>query len=225
MGRVNGLFVPVVGAPALFAGRRPRDGRRWHGCHRHATAPRLEQRVVGRERGGNRRRDAATNRCRPGLGWTVLRFWEDGNMAMAADRVPEAWLSHHRPRRPASSNSSSARRIRVRLSEHADGALRRICVPCEGNVRHKPIRITAERRIRCTVAWVLPARTCGSLASAPHGAPRSLPWRRTHLRVPDVGPLRSLTGSPSCRAEVTGSALNNADSDVMHSYGPFMFTT
>ncbi|WP_422391990.1 very short patch repair endonuclease [Arthrobacter sp. N1] len=66
------------------------DGCFWHGCPMHGTQPKNNQSWWQRKLDGNRARDADTNDRLQVAGWTVLRFWEHGDLLNAADAVETA---------------------------------------------------------------------------------------------------------------------------------------
>ncbi|MEX2457764.1 MAG: very short patch repair endonuclease [Actinomycetota bacterium] len=63
------------------------DGCYWHGCPRHATAPKANKLWWARKLASNRRRDAATDTLLRRTGWTILRFWEHEVPSEAAAHV------------------------------------------------------------------------------------------------------------------------------------------
>lgn len=66
------------------------DGCFWHGCPIHGTQPATNRDYWSRKIAENRERDARTTRALEADGWTVLRFWEHDDPAIAATRVLSA---------------------------------------------------------------------------------------------------------------------------------------
>lgn len=63
----------------VFAGPRLAvfiDGCFWHGCPRHATAPKTNAEFWAAKRAENRARDRYVNRVLRRRGWRVVRIWE-----------------------------------------------------------------------------------------------------------------------------------------------------
>ena len=52
------------------------DGCFWHGCPRHATAPKTNAVFWAAKLAGNRARDRYVNRALQRRGWRVVRIWE-----------------------------------------------------------------------------------------------------------------------------------------------------
>lgn len=63
------------------------DGCFWPVCPLHATSPQKNGGWWRIKLEGNVARDRDTDRQLEELGWTVLRFWEHEDMAVAADSV------------------------------------------------------------------------------------------------------------------------------------------
>lgn len=72
------------------------DGCFWHACPLHATSPQNNNAWWRSKLEGNVARDRDTDQRLKELGWTVLRFWEHEDMALAADTVEttvRSWVS------------------------------------------------------------------------------------------------------------------------------------
>lgn len=80
------------------------DGCFWHRCPLHGVAPKSNAAWWDSKLGENVARDLDTNEHLISLGWTVLRFWEHGDMEVAADRV------HDVLKASARNNQSGGRR-------------------------------------------------------------------------------------------------------------------
>ena len=63
------------------------DGCFWHGCPKHGTWPKANAAWWRAKIEGNRRRDRNTDVTLRRAGWTVLRFWEHTDAALAARHV------------------------------------------------------------------------------------------------------------------------------------------
>jgi DNA mismatch endonuclease (patch repair protein) len=63
------------------------DGCFWHGCPKHGTWPKTNAAWWRSKIEGNRLRDKNTDVTLRIAGWTVLRFWEHTDAAVAARRV------------------------------------------------------------------------------------------------------------------------------------------
>lgn len=70
------------------------DGCFWHGCPIHGTQPATNRTYWAQKIEANRHRDASATDALEADGWTVLRFWEHEDAAMAAERVLEAVRAH-----------------------------------------------------------------------------------------------------------------------------------
>lgn len=80
-------------ADVAFVGARVAvfvDGCFWHGCPEHGTWPRANANWWRAKIETNRRRDRDTDLKLESAGWTVLRFWEHTDPAVAARRVANA---------------------------------------------------------------------------------------------------------------------------------------
>lgn len=63
------------------------DGCFWHDCEVHGRRPKTNAEYWRSKVVSNRRRDCETNRELQARGWTVLRFWEHDDPAIAAAKV------------------------------------------------------------------------------------------------------------------------------------------
>jgi DNA mismatch endonuclease (patch repair protein) len=63
------------------------DGCFWHGCPKHGTVPRRNRSWWRAKIAENQRRDRDTARVLTEFGWTVMRFWEHDDPAVAAARI------------------------------------------------------------------------------------------------------------------------------------------
>jgi len=63
------------------------DGCFWHSCPLHGTTPRHNRDWWNEKLEANRARDADTDRVLRHHGWTVIRFFEHEDPAVAADAV------------------------------------------------------------------------------------------------------------------------------------------
>jgi DNA mismatch endonuclease (patch repair protein) len=63
------------------------DGCFWHGCPDHGTWPKSNAEWWRDKIEANRRRDRDTDQRLEALGWTVMRFWEHTDGALAAHEV------------------------------------------------------------------------------------------------------------------------------------------
>jgi len=68
------------------------DGCFWHACPIHGTSPVANAGWWALKLEGNVARDRATNAHLESLGWSVLRFWEHDDLALAADAIRRLWL-------------------------------------------------------------------------------------------------------------------------------------
>lgn len=66
------------------------DGCFWHGCPDHFVPPKTNPGYWNEKIGGNRRRDAETDRLLREHGWLPLRFWEHEEPEAVADIVAQA---------------------------------------------------------------------------------------------------------------------------------------
>lgn len=66
------------------------DGCFWHGCPDHFVPPKTNPSYWNEKIGGNRRRDADTDRLLRDHGWLPLRFWEHEDPATVAEMVEQA---------------------------------------------------------------------------------------------------------------------------------------
>ena len=67
------------------------DGCFWHSCPEHASYPQANAEWWRTKLARNVERDHETDAALDALGWTVLRFWEHGDMNAAAEVVAAAW--------------------------------------------------------------------------------------------------------------------------------------
>jgi DNA mismatch endonuclease, patch repair protein len=63
------------------------DGCFWHRCPEHGTMPASNAEWWETKLTRNAQRDAETNRLLADAGWTVVRFWEHEDLAVAVGRV------------------------------------------------------------------------------------------------------------------------------------------
>lgn len=77
------------------------DGCFWHGCPEHGTRPAANREWWARKIGGNRARDADTDRRLTEAGWVVLRAWEHEAPRSVTDRVRDLLAARKVPRRGA----------------------------------------------------------------------------------------------------------------------------
>ena len=63
------------------------DGCYWHSCPVHGTTPKENREWWVAKLAANRARDEDTVEKLRAAGWTVLRFWEHDDPAVAADQV------------------------------------------------------------------------------------------------------------------------------------------
>lgn len=80
------------------------DGCFWHGCPRHATAPKSNAQWWADKLAANQVRDRSSDRKLSDAGWTVLRFWEHEEAPSAADAV-DLVVRSLRPARGANAGS------------------------------------------------------------------------------------------------------------------------
>lgn len=66
------------------------DGCFWHGCSEHKTAPNTNGAWWTAKLARNIERDRETDAYLRSLGWTVLRFWEHGDITHAATDIEVA---------------------------------------------------------------------------------------------------------------------------------------
>ncbi|MFA4084539.1 very short patch repair endonuclease [Mycobacteroides salmoniphilum] len=86
------------------------DGCFWHGCPEHKTAPNINGAWWAAKLARNIERDRETDAHLSSLGWTVLRFWEHGDIAHAATDI-EVVVRHGRLR-PANADIPGPNRSR-----------------------------------------------------------------------------------------------------------------
>jgi len=90
--------VPLPGlrrrrADMIFSRRRVVvfiNGCFWHSCPVHASFPAANRAWWSEKLAGNVARDRDTDEHMRGLGWTVLRFWEHEDPAVAVDVIERA---------------------------------------------------------------------------------------------------------------------------------------
>ncbi|WP_229749410.1 very short patch repair endonuclease [Flexivirga endophytica] len=66
------------------------DGCFWHGCPKHAVAPRKNADWWADKLAGNRTRVKSTTAHLESRGWVVLRYWEHDDPIVAAQEIVEA---------------------------------------------------------------------------------------------------------------------------------------
>lgn len=66
------------------------DGCFWHGCPRHHTVAKRNAEFWAAKVAGNRARDERVTSMLEAEGWTVLRFWEHDEPALAASAIVAA---------------------------------------------------------------------------------------------------------------------------------------
>lgn len=69
------------------------DGCFWHGCPEHFIPPKSNPEYWGPKIEANRRRDVETTVGLRDGGWTVMRFWEHDDPAVAAEAIIKAWTA------------------------------------------------------------------------------------------------------------------------------------
>ncbi len=69
------------------------DGCFWHRCPEHASWPKQNAEFWRQKIEANSLRDLDTNERLCGKGWKVLRFWEHGSPAVAAEAVARTVVS------------------------------------------------------------------------------------------------------------------------------------
>lgn len=67
------------------------DGCFWHSCPDHATRPTRNAAWWAEKLAKNVARDRETDAVLISAGWTVLRFWEHDDPALAAEAIEDAW--------------------------------------------------------------------------------------------------------------------------------------
>ncbi len=70
------------------------DGCYWHSCPVHGTTPKENREWWIAKLAANRARDEDTVAKLRAAGWTVLRFWEHDDPAVAADQVRSTLERH-----------------------------------------------------------------------------------------------------------------------------------
>ena len=72
------------------------DGCFWHGCPKHAVAPKANAAWWADKIAKNRQRDARKDRELRALGWEPLHVWEHEDAALVAEGIARLWRREDR---------------------------------------------------------------------------------------------------------------------------------